>query len=46
MLTDDVSSTHADGGAATPGANPRLAMFNAAGDLFWLDDDGVVVTSV
>ena len=28
------------------GANPRLAMFNAAGDLFWLDDDGVVVTSV
>ena len=28
------------------GANPRLAMFNAAGDVFWLDDDGVVVTSV
>jgi hypothetical protein len=24
------------------GANPRLAMFNAAGDVYWLDDDGVV----
>lgn len=23
------------------GANPRLAMFNAAGDVFWIDDDGV-----
>ena len=24
------------------GANPRLAMFNAAGDVYWLDDDGIV----
>lgn len=24
------------------GANPRLAMFNASGDVYWLDDDGVV----
>ena len=24
------------------GANPRLAMFNAAGDLYWVDDDGVI----
>jgi hypothetical protein len=23
------------------GANPRLLMGNPAGDLFWLDDDGV-----
>ena len=28
----------------TTGANPRLAMFNAAGDLYWLDDDGVVAS--
>jgi hypothetical protein len=27
------------------GANPRLAMFNAAGDLYWLDDDGVVASA-
>jgi hypothetical protein len=26
------------------GPNPRLAMFNAAGDLYWLDDDGVVTS--
>jgi hypothetical protein len=25
----------------TTGANPRLAMFNAGGELYWLDDDGV-----
>jgi hypothetical protein len=24
----------------TMGANPRLAMFNAAGDLYWVDDEG------
>jgi hypothetical protein len=28
----------------TAGANPRLVMFNAAGDLYWLDDDGVVAS--
>src|ERR1022692_1295626 len=28
----------------TTGANARLAMFNAAGDLYWLDDDGVVAS--
>jgi hypothetical protein len=28
----------------TTGANPRLAMFNAAGDVYWLDDDGVVTS--
>jgi hypothetical protein len=28
------------------GANPRLAMFNAAGDVYWLDDDGVVTSPV
>jgi hypothetical protein len=28
----------------TTGANPRLAMFNAAGGLYWLDDDGVVTS--
>jgi hypothetical protein len=28
------------------GANPRLAMFNAAGDLYWLDDDGVATSPV
>jgi hypothetical protein len=27
------------------GANPRLVMFNAAGDQYWLDDDGVVASS-
>jgi hypothetical protein len=26
------------------GANPRLAMFNAAGDLYWVDDDGVIAS--
>jgi hypothetical protein len=25
-------------------ANPRLAMFNAAGDLFWVDDRGVIAS--
>ena len=30
----------------TTGANPRLAMFNVAGDVYWLDDDGVVTTHV
>jgi hypothetical protein len=28
------------------GANPRLVMFNAAGDVYWLDDDGVVTSPV
>jgi hypothetical protein len=28
------------------GANPRLTMFNAAGDVYWLDDDGVVTSPV
>jgi hypothetical protein len=28
----------------TTGANPRLATFNAAGDLYWLDDNGVVAS--
>jgi len=28
----------------TTGANPRLAMFNAAGDVYWLDDDGVIAS--
>jgi hypothetical protein len=28
------------------GANPRLAMFNAVGDVYWLDDDGVVTSPV
>jgi hypothetical protein len=28
------------------GANPRLVMFNAAGDLFWLDDNGVATSPV
>jgi hypothetical protein len=28
------------------GANPRLAMFNAAGDVYWLDDDGVATSPV
>ena len=31
--------------ALATGANPRLVMFNAAGDLYWLDDDGVVASS-
>jgi hypothetical protein len=26
------------------GANPRLIIFNAAGDLYWLDDDGVAAS--
>jgi hypothetical protein len=26
------------------GANPRLAMFNAAGDVYWLDDNGVIAS--
>jgi hypothetical protein len=28
----------------TTEANPRLAMFNAAGDLFWVDDRGVIAS--
>jgi hypothetical protein len=28
----------------TTDANPRLAMFNAAGDLYWVDDRGVVAS--
>jgi hypothetical protein len=28
----------------TAGANPRLAMFNPAGDLYWLDDNGVIAS--
>src|SRR5262245_9921496 len=28
----------------TTGANPRLAMFNAAGDVYWLDDNGVIAS--
>jgi hypothetical protein len=39
---------HLDAGANhftfTTGANPRLAMFNAAGDLYWLDDNGVIAS--
>jgi len=26
------------------GANPRLAMFNPGGDLFWVNDDGVIAS--
>jgi hypothetical protein len=37
---------HLDAGANhftfTTGANPRLAMFNPAGDLYWVNDDGVI----
>jgi hypothetical protein len=29
----------------TTGANPRLVRFNAAGDPYWLDDDGVVTSA-
>jgi hypothetical protein len=29
----------------TTDANPRLAMFNAAGNLYWVDDRGVVASS-
>lgn len=28
------------------GPNPRLVMFNAAGDLYWLDDNGVATSPV
>jgi hypothetical protein len=28
----------------TTGANPRLAMFNVAGDVYWLDDNGVIAS--
>jgi hypothetical protein len=30
--------------ALTAGANPRLVSFNAAGDVYWLDDDGVIAS--
>lgn len=29
---------------STTGANPRLAMFNPGGDLFWVNDDGVIAS--
>jgi hypothetical protein len=28
----------------TTGANPRLALFNGAGDVYWLDDNGVIAS--
>ncbi len=28
----------------TTGANPRLALFNVAGDVYWLDDNGVIAS--